>query len=320
MIQELIPTKDLDFLEAIALSIGSKVDGNTVELPQHIGNGFIKGFKINPHLYMIIRQYELKNEWVLKKIVGEEDKEVVMIAFHNIFRTRNERFDRKSLPSVQVTTAGLDYQLFLPAGVKMNSIVIAVHIEYLKELLNPQKENAFFKTLLSGFQPILFEEIISARIQNVATEIIEEQAPKELQLLYVKAKAEELIYLLFVELLKRQSTSVRSMSVAELKIIYQVRDKILSFLHIPPRLNELAKFSGMSESKLKRSFKQVFGTSIYSYYQNVRIQEAAYLLKEHKLTVSEVGHQLGFSNLSHFTRLFKEHLGVKPKKYSQESA
>jgi AraC-like DNA-binding protein len=46
------------------------------------------------------------------------------------------------------------------------------------------------------------------------------------------------------------------------------------------------------------------------------MQEAARLLKDKRLTVSEVGYQLGFTNLSHFTRVFEQHTGMKPKKYS----
>ncbi len=46
------------------------------------------------------------------------------------------------------------------------------------------------------------------------------------------------------------------------------------------------------------------------------MKEAARLLKENKLSVSEVGYKIGFSNLSHFSRVFEKHVGLKPKKYS----
>jgi AraC-like DNA-binding protein len=72
----------------------------------------------------------------------------------------------------------------------------------------------------------------------------------------------------------------------------------------------------MSASKLKRLFKQIFGDSIYSYYQIYRMKEAAYLIKQEGLSISDVGYRLGFSNLSHFSRLFETHIGSKPKKYS----
>ena len=73
----------------------------------------------------------------------------------------------------------------------------------------------------------------------------------------------------------------------------------------------------MSPSKLKRLFKQIFGNSIFNYYQDFRMKEAARLLKEEKLSVSEVGYQLGFTNLSHFSRIFKKHIGMNPKQYTK---
>ncbi|MDR1171571.1 MAG: helix-turn-helix transcriptional regulator, partial [Bacteroidales bacterium] len=64
-------------------------------------------------------------------------------------------------------------------------------------------------------------------------------------------------------------------------------------------------------------FRQIFGNSIFSYYQTFRMKEAARLLKEEKLSVSDVGYQLGFTNLSHFSRIFAAHIGMKPKQYSR---
>lgn len=81
---------------------------------------------------------------------------------------------------------------------------------------------------------------------------------------------------------------------------------------------ELSHQSGLSESKLTRLFRQIFGTSLYQYYQLVRINEAARLLREHDLSVSEVGYRLGFTNLSHFTRLFAHHMQLNPKQYAQQ--
>ncbi|WP_052496011.1 helix-turn-helix domain-containing protein [Pedobacter lusitanus] len=121
---------------------------------------------------------------------------------------------------------------------------------------------------------------------------------------------------MFAELLKRQDATSQTLNTADVKRIYEVKDKILSDIDTPPVLSELVKLSGMSESKLKRLFKQIFGNSIYNYYQSFRMKKAAYLIKEENLPVSEAGYLLGFSNLSHFSRLFEAHIGIKPKKYA----
>ena len=92
---------------------------------------------------------------------------------------------------------------------------------------------------------------------------------------------------------------------------------MLEHLETPPVIKELAVGAHIGPSKLKRLFKQVFGSSIFNYYQVFRMKEAARLLKEEKLSVSEVGYRLGFTNLSHFSRVFNDHIGMKPKQYSR---
>ena len=72
----------------------------------------------------------------------------------------------------------------------------------------------------------------------------------------------------------------------------------------------------MNELKLRKLFTQLFGLELYDYFQRIRMQEAASLLREDNLTVSETGYRLGFYNLSHFTRLFEQHISSNPKKWS----
>jgi AraC-like DNA-binding protein len=307
-----------------AEAIGDKLENGVTNIPSNMGSGYIKGFFINPGLRLIVRQYELKDDWVLDRGIDTEENKFVMIAFHNIYQSKDDiknlllqpSSSRKWLPSVQVATSGFNIE-YIPANKKINSIVITVSIAYLKELLKPKTGDTLLQLITSGSQPFLFEEIISPQIQEIAANIVTANPIKELQDLYYKIKAEELIYLLFVELLKREDTTLQRLNIADVKKIYEIKDKLLAAIDIPPRLPELVKLSGMSESKLKRLFKQIFGNSIYNYYQSFRMKKAAYLIKEENLSVSEAGYRLGFSNLSHFTRLFEAHIGVKPKKYSK---
>jgi AraC-like DNA-binding protein len=46
------------------------------------------------------------------------------------------------------------------------------------------------------------------------------------------------------------------------------------------------------------------------------MEEAAFLLKQGGYSVSQVGFELGFTNLSHFSRLFESHYGITPKKFT----
>lgn len=78
----------------------------------------------------------------------------------------------------------------------------------------------------------------------------------------------------------------------------------------------MASLAGISLSKLTDLFRQVFGDSIYDYFQKARMAEAHFLLRQVGYSVSETGHRLGFSNLSHFSRLFEKHYGMTPKRFA----
>jgi AraC-like DNA-binding protein len=144
-----------------------------------------------------------------------------------------------------------------------------------------------------------------------------ESVGETFELLFLRIKAEELVCRLLMELEKRDGKHLCALNIQDIQAIYKVKEQILEHLETPPVIQALAVGANMSPSKLKRLFKQIFGNSIFSYYQGFRMKEAARLLKEEKLSVSDVGYGLGFTNLSHFSRVFKEHIGMKPKQYSR---
>jgi AraC family transcriptional regulator len=80
----------------------------------------------------------------------------------------------------------------------------------------------------------------------------------------------------------------------------------------PITIRELSRKVGTNECYLKKGFKAIFGTTIFDFYQNERMQYARYLLYEKGLTVTQVSDTLGYSSISHFSTAFKKHTGIKP--------
>ncbi len=84
-------------------------------------------------------------------------------------------------------------------------------------------------------------------------------------------------------------------------------------LEQPFSIAQLAKSVGMSESSLKRTFRSMYGASIFSSFQRHRMSEARKLLEESGYSVAEVAYRVGYANPGHFSRAFSRYFGVPPK-------
>ncbi|GAB3891846.1 AraC family transcriptional regulator [Larkinella knui] len=306
-------------LDKLAEILGTTCDNGYLQVPETRGRGYLHGFVLSDALGLMIRDCEFNDDLLIKRNFNLNPHERILMTFNNVLPSGDQGpgpANIRTIPSVQIGKGNLNLEMFYPSHTNFKSILVAIKASGLKSLLGLQSVNAVLQTILESDQPTLFEEIISPKIQQVALEITENDLPEAFHPFFYRIKAEELICLTFAALLKRQDTSIQVLHEADAEAIYRIRDQILAELATPPVLDDLAKDAGMSKSKLKRLFKQIFGESIFNYYQRFRMSAAARLLKEHKLTVSEVGYEMGFSNLSHFTRTFEAHIGMKPKKFS----
>ena len=73
---------------------------------------------------------------------------------------------------------------------------------------------------------------------------------------------------------------------------------------------------GISRAQLHRKMKEMTGISTSEFIRNIRLEQAARLLKEQKINVTQVAYTVGFSNLAHFSTIFRKHFGVSPSEYA----
>ncbi|KAA8482422.1 AraC-like DNA-binding protein [Arcticibacter tournemirensis] len=311
-----IKSKDgLGMLAAFAREVGSVVENGRVEVPEKFGTGYIQGFNFDERLRMMIRNYELHQDFAISR--RNQPSNMLIFNFQHIINTTKTPSGSKLQPSVQITTQGLNAELFVPKNTVQNSIAMVIDASYLRKLIGTRVDHPVVNTILDNEQPLLFEEFVVAPLLKVVDDIVTAKVPLLLHDFYYKLKTQELICQLLIELVSRDEKKVYGLHIADIRMLYQVKERLLQNMEEAPSVAELTEFSGMSETKLKRLFNQVFGRSIFQYFQNFRMQEAARLLKEERLSVSEVGYQLGFSNLGHFAKVFEEVIGVKPKQYSK---
>lgn len=94
--------------------------------------------------------------------------------------------------------------------------------------------------------------------------------------------------------------------------VMKAREILLEHIGEPITIKQLSRKVAMNECYLKKGFKEMFGTTIFDFYQSQRMEHARYLLYEKGLSVTEVSEILGYSSISHFSTAFKKHTGLKP--------
>ncbi|MFH7001798.1 helix-turn-helix domain-containing protein [Flavobacterium bizetiae] len=307
-------------LKAFAHLLNTEIQNWKLEIPEKFGRGYCMGFTFNTHIRMIISNYELNEDIIVENLDLNHSKKTLFFKFQNIFpatETLPGEKQLKSPPSVLIGTSSLNTDTVIPIHTNTATINIEIDADYLSELFEISEKSTILYNLLQNKQPLLFEQMLYPSLQKIADEMISESISKTFKLFFLRIKAEELICRLLIELEKRDTKQLYTLNSSDIEKIYKVKQQMLENLSIPPVINDLAIAANMSPTKLKNLFKQIFGNSIFNYYQEFRMKEAAILLKQGNLSVSDVGYKLGFTNLSHFSKVFATHTGVKPKQYSK---
>jgi AraC-like DNA-binding protein len=82
------------------------------------------------------------------------------------------------------------------------------------------------------------------------------------------------------------------------------------------RLAELSKLVGLNRSHLIRSFKKATGLPPHAYFLQLKVSEAKRRLVRGE-PISQVALETGFADQSHFSRVFKNAVGITPAQYAR---
>ncbi|MDM9382302.1 AraC family transcriptional regulator [Chlorogloeopsis sp. ULAP01] len=132
--------------------------------------------------------------------------------------------------------------------------------------------------------------------------------------MYFEGKALELMALLLEQELELQDSSKEDLSLKPDKVecIQYAKEILHKNLNNPPSLMELARLVGLNDCTLKQGFKLVFGTTVFGYLYDLRMEQARLLLQEDRMNVTEVAKAIGYTNSKSFATAFKRKFGISP--------
>nr|CRY94013.1 hypothetical protein [uncultured prokaryote] len=95
--------------------------------------------------------------------------------------------------------------------------------------------------------------------------------------------------------------------------------KVVNENYTDPDFNveALSQKVGLSRAQLHRKMKDITGLTTSEFLRNIRMEQAARLLKEGKINVTQVAYSVGYNNQTHFSTVFKAHFGMSPTEYGK---
>jgi AraC family transcriptional activator of pyochelin receptor len=129
--------------------------------------------------------------------------------------------------------------------------------------------------------------------------------------IFVCGKAMQLVALAISSCVTRSGSDNLLLPAREIERIRRARDILVETMRTPPSLDALAQEVGLNVRKLSSGFRQVFGTSVFAFLQEYRLEQAYKLIASGELSVSEAAFHVGYGP-AHFATIFRKRFGVSP--------
>lgn len=132
--------------------------------------------------------------------------------------------------------------------------------------------------------------------------------------LYSDSKVMEILSHVFQVQAGKEMTSCHCKTKSDYDRIHEAAFLLLSDIHKPPTIHDLSLKVGVNEKKLKYGFKEVFGTTVYGYLFEHKMNLAKQMLLETTKSIGEIAVMCGYDYISHFSTAFKRRYGYSPNK------
>ncbi|WP_129020180.1 helix-turn-helix domain-containing protein [Edaphocola flava] len=212
----------------------------------------------------------------------------------------------------QVHYSGCEQQKFLEVNFKPSFLIPYLPNETIfSKFLSRIKDQK--NAVLSGTKGL-----VSVPMQQVIDSIFDSKRNGALQHLFLESKVKELLLLQIESYLKSAAEDKAAVHKYHVDKIYQAKAIIEANIGHPCSLIDLAHQVGTNECTLKKGFRALLDTSVYSYWNDLKMQKAYKMLQESDASIADIALDTGFKTPQHFSTAFKKKYGITPGKVRTE--
>jgi len=158
---------------------------------------------------------------------------------------------------------------------------------------------------------------LTARMRHIMGDLLNSSYSGAMHRLYQQSKAMELLAYQFDALGELNATE--QPQGRELARLREARERLVADLREPPTLTDLAAAVGLSPKRLNAGFRAAFGTTVFGYLRDARLDSARDLLDDGlEIPLKVLAWQVGYRQPSNFINAFRRRFGVPPGAYRRK--
>ena len=311
------------WIQSAATFLSQQGKNNKLTLPAAAGEGYVKAMAIQPGLSFALANFHFNTDACLQVKDNEQEGYILYvrkleISDKYVFNIGEERKETEyeTYETAFLISSRTDHTLEFKKGTHVMSLAIYMEEEWVKRNLDETsltKIREYVSLGLTNYN----KEPLPVKYKKILETMLREDLQLPLDNLFLQTRAFRLLEHFLNAVLTRSEKDITAyISELDMAKLIQVEKLLLDkYLCEFPSIEELARIALMSETKLKKLFKQVFNTGLYEYYQKNRMHQARQLLLSGKHKISEIGTLLGYANLSNFSVAFKKEFGYLPSEY-----
>jgi AraC-like DNA-binding protein len=303
--------------------------GTWHNLPQQFGRGGEQTILLRDGLVLNVREGELQEDLALKR-----HHESTFPLVSKFFLSGRSRVCTANIPSVAddyEEVAGCHYLYCLPELVEIEKwqakepiqvVMVYADLDYFKQfepdrsILPDSLRHLIEADSIEPFHHSLGR--MTPVILQVLQQIINCPYQGLMQQLYLEGKALELLTLQLTRWIEPQWATAPSICLQpdDVERLHCARKILIQRASNPPGLIELARQVGLNDRKLKQGFLHLFGTTVFGYLHDYRLERSQEILASGEMSVTEVARTVGYASLPSFSKAFSKKFGSSPTAYA----
>lgn len=310
------------YIQDFATAFETEVMNDTVWLPQHFGEGYMKWVHLGKGLDVLVNECSLKTDVHFLRQANSNELYSLRFDEAKHIQKLKVRLDDGAMEETDTLYAGAfladtreQAEYATSAGTETRCINIFFTPEGLLNHTGLPSNSEVLQQYWAFQSGALKFEVLNMEYRELMEEIFD---LRETQPLY-KAIFQNRIMLLVEYYLRSlyqkmgAKANMAGLDDADIKSLMMVESVLVKDLSAPPpTVKELSRIALMSETRLKTQFKKVYKRSLHEYYHRNKMIKARKMLLSGKHSVKETGTSLGFQNLSNFTIAFKKAFHLLP--------